>query len=337
MTGKIDQAFFVHRRAHSAWAFAILLPAILLAACTPAAPATTQATTAPPATQTAFVSATPFALTATIYPTSTSEIPPTLPPPPTAKAMYIMGIGQALKLIDLHMFDEQNGWAIGAVRSFNYILHTHDGGHSWKDVTPYYGYGGPVFFADGFFALDANTAWATTPEMPACSIQNFNCTIVPNTALIWHTTDGGWTWQGQFVTSLPNYYSPLSLQFLDAQTGWFLAYTTTDRVMHYHLHQTTDGGTHWSPVMDVSSRTTLEDPHEKNITAIAFQDSRTAWMSTSEICCEAQVIKEWSIYRSTDAGTTWEKFVLPPPEPLPETFLSNPALCNLSTHRSAGE
>lgn len=309
------------------WSYLLTLFCLLLNACNPAPTVTLQPTVTAVVTETAVPSRTPVFPTATLYPTSTPESPPSLPAAPTALALHLMRIGEPLKFSSIHMIDEQSGWAIDLGNRVNHILRTRDGGHSWKDVTPYYAYGPAIFSANGFFALDANTAWATTPEMIACSIQNFNCTPIPNTSLMWHTTDGGRHWQGQFVPSLPNTYTPISLQFLDAQTGSLLTMTFIGTDLRYQLYRTTDGGAHWSQAMDVSSRTTPEDPHEKNITAIAFQNPRTAWMSTSEICCEAHLIKEWSIYQSTDSGVTWKKFSLPAPDPLPETFLSNLAEC----------
>jgi len=262
--------------------------------------------------------------------TAVQETLSTLPPAPTAVTNSYRVRGQPLKLLNIHMIDEQNGWAIES-GDFNHILHTKDGGHSWRDVTPYHGYGYPRYFANGFFALDANTAWATTPQMPACDIQNSSCVLIPDTALIWHTIDGGRTWQGQFVTAVPYGSIPMSIQFLDAQTGWMLVMSFLDGGRQYHLYQTIDGGTHWSEAMEFSSGTAPEELRGQDITAIAIQDSKTAWMSTTEICCEEHLImvKEWNVYRSTDAGITWEKFILPAPNPLPETLLHNSADCTV--------
>jgi photosystem II stability/assembly factor-like uncharacterized protein len=184
-----------------------------------------------------------------------------------------------------------------------------------------------MFAARGFFALDANIAWLITPQMPACYVENFNCTVVPDTALLWKTTDGGNHWQGQFVSSVPWGYVPMSIQFVDKQTGWLLLMSFIEGNLRYQLHQTTDGGEHWQPVMIADTHPTVRRLPDKEITAVVFQDPRNGWMSISEICCEAQVIKEWKIYHSTDAGSTWEPFLLPAPDPLPATFLQNPAQC----------
>jgi hypothetical protein len=331
MTGRIGKTVFIkHCRSNLSWICSILLSIILLTACSTATTTTTQPTAA--ATNTEIPPPLPTLYTA--IPTSfstitaTPEILATLPSPPTAHAYYFMQIGQLLKFLNIYMIDEQTGWAIDA-GDLNHILRTRDGGRSWRDVTPYFGYGIPRYFADGFFALDANTAWAMTPEMPACDVQNWNCIRIPDTALMWHTTDGGRTWQGQFIAAVPLGSMPMSIQFLDAHTGWLLAMSFNEPDRHYHLYQTTDGGTNWSEIMDVSSSTAPEVLREKDITAIAFQDSQTGWMSTSEICCEEHLIKvkEWNIYRSTDAGVTWDKFFLPAPDPLPETFLHNTAQC----------
>lgn len=322
----------------------LVLLSSILTACNPLVTPAPQMVTPAPQTTIAVINTETLpgsstlipATTPTVYSTATATLEPysTLPSPPTARAYYFMQTGRLLKFLNIYMIDEQNGWAIDA-GDLNHILRTQDGGRSWRDVTPYYGYGIPKYFANGFFALDANTAWAMTPDMPACDVQNWSCLRVPDTALMWHTTDGGRTWQGQFVTAVPLGSMPMSIQFMDAHTGWLLAMSFVGGSRQYHLYQTADGGTHWSEIMDVSSDTAPESLREKDITAIVFQDSQTGWMSTSEICCEEHLIKvkEWNIYRSTDAGSTWEKFSLPAPNPLPATFLQNTAQCTVQNLR----
>jgi hypothetical protein len=107
----------------------------------------------------------------------------------------------------LKMIDTQIGWAVQHKypselrpgyqmevsypwQPEGYILRTMDGGKTWRNVTPPTG----AYSAGGFFALDANHAWAS--ESVPC------CTDITTTR-VWHTRDGGRTWQpGQPLTSL---------------------------------------------------------------------------------------------------------------------------------------
>ena len=317
------------------WSFVLLL--ILFIACSPEAAPATQTTLAATNTETPAGSPTQISSTPTSSPIAESKIYPTLPPAPTSFALYFLRPGQPLTLTSIRMIDEQNGWGIDSDR---HILRTRDGGYTWKDVTPYYAYSESKFSADGFFALDAENAWATTPNTPACSVENFNCTSIPNTSLIWHTIDGGTTWQGQFIclqslecSSFPlivtENHVPMSLQFVDTQTGWLFLLTSDGPVFHYRLYRTTDGGTHWSAVMDRSNRDSSDDPQEKNVIGLGFQDARIGWMGIAESTGISQPIADWSMYRSTDAGITWNKNALPTPEPLPESFVSEGAYCGV--------
>lgn len=295
---------------------------VMLTACSPVATATPTAVSAtstklPPA------SFTPPPPTPILSPTET-QVFPTLLPGPTSTALPALRPGQLLTLTSLHMMDEQTGW--GLVES-GQIVHTLDGGNTWKDVTPH----ARGYTERGFFALDANTAWAT-PDEQGCVIEN--CPPLPDKAAIWHTSDGGETWQAGQVCLQgqecnfdfavpPDYYHPLAIQFLDAQTGWLLATVAHGMFQdRYRIYQTTDGGAHWSPIID-SSR----GPMTNNATGLAFQDPQTAWLSTSEIDGATDPVADWSIYRSTDAGLTWNTIQLPPPHPLPKTFANHTVWC----------
>ena len=301
----------------------VVVLTITLAACNPAAKST-QTTVSPVRTETLPGSSTLVSPIATASSTAAREIYPTFTPAPTSIALPTLRPGQSLRLTSIHMSDEQNGWGIDADE---HIVHTTDGGQTWKDVTPRNG----AYRNSGFFALDANTAWAT-PYQQACYAAN--CAPSPNNASVWHTADGGNTWLEQHVCLQgqecnfdfdvwPEYYYPIAIHFFDVQAGWLLV--TVQHVMfqdRYRLYQTTDGGAHWTPIID-----NIRGPMVMSITGLAFQDKQTGWLSISEIDGATDPKAEWGIYQSANAGLTWDWIQFPAPTLLPKAFADNTAWC----------
>ena len=211
----------------------IILP-FLLAACGARAPvdiATHQAAAFHP-TDTA------QSLTATVFPTDL--------PVPAFPVLPQFLPGQPVTLTALSMRNANEGWG---VEGTGHIVHVGTGGEIWHNVTPPLG----AFTAQGFFALDAATAWAV-PQIPLCSVPTCPASL---TALVWHTLDGGKTWQrGQpFLLGKPagdaESVDPVALQFLDARNGWLLI--LVDQVLSphdYRLFRTSDGGGTWTRVDD---------------------------------------------------------------------------------------
>jgi photosystem II stability/assembly factor-like uncharacterized protein len=238
--------------------------------------------------------------------TSTEETYPTEIPAPTLTAIATLQAGQPVTLANLHMMDEQRGWGIDVSE---HIVHTADGGHIWKDVTPPSG----AFRNSGFFAFDANTAYAT-PYYETSS-------LAPNIASVWNTNDGGDSWREYQIdlNGAPSDYVPIALPFLNEWNGWLLVNIAPDRDI---LYRTMNHGEDWSLVSDH-----LSGSMAMNVTGMVFQNQQTGWLSTSDMDTATNPTANWSIYQSTDAGHTWNKYQLPAPHTLPESFTGHIVRC----------
>ena len=125
-------------------------------------------------------------------------------------------------IANLDMLDAENGWAW---TNSNRLLRTSDGGQTWLDRTP----GGQIW-SEGFFALDAQTAW-----LPVNLQEN-------NRFGLLHTSDGGQTW-----AEYPD--GPAGgLHFQDGLNGWAQTGDVGAGNIYYSLSETQDGGKTWAPV-----------------------------------------------------------------------------------------
>ena len=134
--------------------------------------------------------------------------------------------------------DDQNGWISGTGGA---ILHTKDGGNTWKSQTA----GFPQSFKDGFF-IDKNAGWIIGGEFEQSKI-------------IIHTVDGGKTWKQQYENK-KTYLN--SITFTDKNCGW----VTGDEGLLLH---TVNGGETWN----------RENLHtNENLFKIYFVDEKIGWI-----------------------------------------------------------
>ena len=292
-----------------------LLTILLFSACNQAPIAPTPQSTMPGPQETA---------TVMIKPPTTQpllEIPspiPTLPSAilwPTHTPIPGLPAGQPVKLTSIRMIDANTGWAFEKNRR---ILHTVDGGNTWQDVTPPEG---SNYSEGGFFALDADTAWAT-PDLWLCF--GNDCTF----ATVWRTDNGGATWVSSPLCLnvsascsynfdvVTRYYFARQMQFVNKNTGWLLvsvaSWMKQDR---YRIYHTTDGGIHWEFTID-----NLQGPSVAGAPGLAFLDEKNGWFAINQVGGAEDPAPNWYAYKTTDAGKTWQKTELPAPSPLPAEF-----------------
>jgi photosystem II stability/assembly factor-like uncharacterized protein len=132
------------------------------------------------------------------------------------------------QLASLKMVDAENGWAW---TSSGQLLRSSDGGQTWLDHSPE---GQP--WQEGFFALDAQTAWLSVFFKDS------------NLFGLLHTSDGGQTWEQLSPGPMNPNGQPGRFHFSDPQHGWAESADVGAGNIYYSLSATQDGGKTWAPI-----------------------------------------------------------------------------------------
>jgi photosystem II stability/assembly factor-like uncharacterized protein len=253
-------------------------------------------------TPTLFASNTPFASPTKEF-VETPTFSPTLTPIPTLKP------DQAGALVNIHMMVESSGWGIG---ENGHIVHTKDGGTTWNDVTPPQG----AYNEDGFFAIDAQIAWAT----PYCLGHQFGgdnhyfCEKEINQTNVWGTHDGGNTWFASLPVCINSGCNnpissegdgsllPESIRFVDSQHGW-LAISRGSSMFQdrYNGFYTNDGGRNWNFLMSAWTNGIISGP----IAALEPLDEESIFLFTNQAHGAYDPRHDLEYSQSDDGGKTW--------------------------------
>jgi len=165
----------------------------------------------------------------------------------------------------IYFVNSTNGWGGGEG-----IYHTINGGNNWsQQYDP-----GQYASINAFHFVDENIGWAVGDSV--------------NKALILNTTDGGITWNEQFLESALSPYTKLySVYFTDQYHGWVVGDNNT-------LLITTNGGDNWI-LQDLEFAFTL-------LKSVWFIDDNRGWI----ICNNSNNPSGgYCIYSSEDGGETW--------------------------------
>ncbi len=230
-------------------------------------------------------------------------------------------------LTELHMINATVGWAVswdlaGTGNSYH-ILRTTDAGVHWKIVlqctsTQGAGKGFIVGCVTDFHS--ASVATVLAPE--------FDSATQESQSRIFHTSDGGQTWQSSVVKAR---YLETPAVFVDALHGWFLA---TDHFPGYDpgsdyigkeiaLYRTVDGGKSWQRVASgpATSQLPVTSDDAYGIvpltaaTRMRFVTATTGWLAGTSFHSEQSEFS-W-LYVTHDAGVTWHQVDISfPPQPL---------------------
>lgn len=307
----------------------VMLLGALLAACNglpglaptvTVAPTTVPPTSAPP-TATPPPTVAPSATATSALPTTTPTSPPTLAPTtvPTAapgEAIAHLSAGQPISITTIQMLDATHGWATGGIGPLgDHVLATADGGRTWRDVTPPQPAPAPDAqpgAATGYFS-DASTAWVV--------YGTFN-TAAP--ATVWNTIDAGQHWRASLPVDLASltaeFFVPSDVDFLDSQTGWFVAHLGAGMMHDYFtLFQTTDGGQSWAHLIDP----TAAGPQSCSKTGLHFTSAQVGFLTGD---CQG-VAPGVFFMRTGDGGATWQDAALPAPASAPDLFTRSDAGC----------
>lgn len=238
---------------------------------------------------------------------SATAVPATVTPEATPTP-----VGEPANLLRIDMVDTTVGWAVGTLQGaiFERVLRTNDGGITWQDVTP-------AERADDAGGVDtavlaafsgANMAWVMyyAPVPEAASEAYF----------VYHTSDGGKTWQTGEPLDLNNmimeFFLPGEMGFSDPQNGWVLAHLGAGMHKDYvALYTTADSGQNWTRVLDPQMESGLSMSCSK--TGVSFVDSQTGWITGN---CNG-VMNGVFFYRSVDGGVNWQQVELTAPAAQP--------------------
>lgn len=215
----------------------------------------------------------------------------------------------------LHMINASIGWA----ETMNYspttiyytVLRTTDGGVHWQSVlrcSPYQGVGKGA----GFATCPVDFRSATTATVLETQQSTMN---------IYHTVDGGQTWQR---ATLKAGYIETPPVFVDAQHGWALV---TDNFPGYDpgssyvgkeiaLLRTVDGGQSWQKIGSSAAKSQLPVTSDDAYgsapftasTRMVFTSDTTGWLVGTSYRKDNSSFS-W-LYVTHDGGTTWQKVTI---------------------------
>jgi photosystem II stability/assembly factor-like uncharacterized protein len=209
--------------------------------------------------------------------------------------------GTSLVLFDVQFFDKSVGYIIGGDNQdedggfrghfTSILLRTDDGGENWNSVNiPTRNLHWSLSFAD------RQTGWLLGWDPSA-----FNQTVV------YHTTDGGATWEQNPVAIDPEgtgMFDISMLSIVDKSNIWGIG--------EHLVRHSTDGGATW----DIAYRKTRNAYSAFN-DSVQFIDSSTGW-ACERIDCGGDAIIEPDVsdcemgnytfmLRTTDGGSTWQR------------------------------
>jgi len=176
-------------------------------------------------------------------------------------------------LSDIFFIDQSRGWIVGGRGDRGLIFYTQDGGYTWRIKENNLKAISRVFF------IDEDTGWIIPFEIERPEYY------------IYHTSDGGDTWEGQQIE-----YSPKDIYFVNKEVGWVSTL--------FRIYSTTDGGTNW--ILQFISLNGVED--------IFFTDPNNGWA----------VGRDGYYYHTQDGGWHWSEGKIEGMDSLIDVYFTSP-------------
>lgn len=216
--------------------------------------------------------------TPTVVVTPTPTLAPAGPPAP---------------LSALWVSDATTGWARTTTQL---ILHTSNGGKNWQDVTPPYSARSSGQLPPAFTFLDGTIAWVAVSgqQQPDGTIHT----------VVFRTSNGGHNWQEAILPT--SQLGASQVQFVDAQHGWVLSSFGGGAAgsQAVDLFRSSDGGQTWNIV----ARAPGAFPFHGIKSGMSWISPTTGWV-TGFIAIPNTAL----LYRTQDAGVSWQQQSLPLP------------------------
>lgn len=190
----------------------------------------------------------------------------------------------------VRFFSTTEGWI---TTEAGQLLHTTDGGATWKLVSP-----------DSALALTT----ILEPDGPASSFISAAAGWVvgiqggfnnPQGPFLYKTTNGGANWVSQPLgTGVTGAIFGIGVQFLNSSLGWAtVASGSFPTNVAGVLRKSTDGGSTWA--------TTFSAPTNNGVFSLDFLDASNGWALMDSISTAGDLVAPAKIMHTTDGGTTW--------------------------------
>ena len=188
------------------------------------------------------------------------------------------------ELMGIAFPDASDGWAVGDSEGAGVILHTGDGGATWKPQQSNLS-GGLV----GVDFLDASTGWAVSDD-PWGNDTAADVTLE-------HTTDGGATWIPQYIAAGADF---TTVDFVNATTGWAAG-------GWWSFESDWDVGAIWASTNGGYTWTKEKLPKEApEITGLQFVSATDGWAVGTGWDDNGDATETWLLH-TTDGGATWAR------------------------------
>jgi photosystem II stability/assembly factor-like uncharacterized protein len=242
----------------------------------------------------------------------TTVVPPSTAPPGTTSPPTTVPAAQAARypaapalvgdaegtVLAAQLVTRDSGWALTTAR----LAWTGDGARSWRTITPGKVPAGRV---RGAFFLDPRTGWVVASPKQRETGSRVQLAV-------YRTGDAGATWGWSSLGELDlggdnaaggyeGGFGVLALpSFVDRRHGWVAVVTSSDTYKaHTFLFRTSDGGATWTRL-----------PPPPGVPRVAFSSRTSGWSVVQGGGGAA------GLYRTADAGRSWQGVALAPPPSL---------------------